>query len=262
MTDREDYERRINELEVLVHQQQTRITALETSLNDRDNGLLRINQRLDKLDKEAAKTRTVFHMKDVVIDRLRTEINNLQQYTRRPCAIIAGIEKKQNESHEELKKEVEKIIQKVDSGITMDHVDKLHRNGPIRDGKQEVIVRFKSHSDKEVFYKGRKKVGNENIKIRPSLTKANKDLLNTAIDYLDQLHEDDEDDKLENPPHFVLATVHGQIQLKMKKEHEGRTFYPINSMKDMVNTIARLNYKESNDLRFYVTDSEDEQEFY
>ena len=191
-----DNDKKICELQELVQQQQTRINALEMSLNDRDALLARINQRLDYHDKEAAKTRTMFHMKDLVIERLRAEVNNLQQYTRRSCVVITGIEKKQNEKHEELKIEVEKIMQKTDSGVTLDNVDKLHRNGPTRDGNQEVIVRFKTHCDKESFYKGRKKVNDQRIKIRPSLTKENKDLLNSAVEYLDKLHN--EDDKVRN----------------------------------------------------------------
>ena len=255
-----DNDKRIGELQEMVQDQQTRINALEASLKDRDTLLARINQRLDYHDKEAAKTRTIFHMKDIVIERLRAEVNNLQQYTRRPCVVISGIEKRQNEKHDELKNEIEKILQKVDSGVSLDDVDKLHRNGPIRDGNQEVIVRFKTHSDKESFYKGRKKVTDQRIKIRPSLTKESKDLLNSAVRYLDKLHN--EDDKLDNPPHFVMANIHGQIQLKMKKEHDGRLFFPINSMKDLVDTIVRLNHTDSDNLRFYISASEDEEDEY
>ena len=138
-------------------------------------------------------------------------------------------------------------------------VDKYHRNGPVKEGNQEVIVRFRSHSDKEAFYRSRKQVGSPRIKIRPSLSQANKDLLNQAYKFIDKLHDDeDEEEKLENPPHFVMANVHGQIQLKMMKEHEGKIFFPISSMTDLANTISRLNHKDSDDLRFYVSDSEDE----
>ena len=255
-----DSEKKICELQELLQQQQTRIMLLENSLRDRDAMLERINQRLDYHDKEAVRTRTMFHIKDTVIERLRSEVTNLQQYTRRSSVVIAGIEKKHRESHEDLKNEVEKVFQKVDSGVTMDNVDKFHRNGPIRDGAQEVIVRFKTHSDKESFYKGRKQVDIPNIKIRPSLTKENKDLLNNAVEYLKKLH--DEDDKLENPPHFVMANIHGQIQLKMKKEHDGRLFFPVTSMKELVNTIVRINHKDSDNLRFYISASEDEEDEY
>ena len=67
---------------------------------------------------------------------------------------------------------------------------------------------------------------------------------------------------LKTPPHFVMANVHGQIQLKMMKKHEGKIFFPINSMTDLANTIARLNHKDSDDLRFYVSESENEDEFF
>ena len=85
------------------------------------------------------------------IDRHR-----LQQYTRRYSVVVSGIEKKRGEKFEDLKKEIEGLVEKVQSSTTMEDVDKFHRNGPNRDGEQEVIVRFKSHSAKEAFYRKRK----------------------------------------------------------------------------------------------------------
>ena len=38
----------------------------------------------------------------------------------------------------------------------MEDVDKLHRVGPPKQGKQDIIVRFKSHTAKENFFKRKK----------------------------------------------------------------------------------------------------------
>ena len=67
---------------------------LENALQDRDKGLDRISQRLDILEKESAETKTILHMKDIVIDRLRLEVTKLQQFTRRYSVSISGIPKR------------------------------------------------------------------------------------------------------------------------------------------------------------------------
>ena len=246
------------DLKQQVAAQQKQIQSLEHELEKRDLMINRIHQRLDSLDKQSSETRTVLHVKDIVIDRLRTEVTKLQQYTRRYSVVIAGIEKKERkESREYLKTEVEKVLHEVNSGVTMDDVDKFHRNGPYNEGKQDVIVRFKAHSDKESFYKGRKQVKNKAIKIRPSLSDNNRKLLNQAVDYLDTFHTES---SLPNPPHFVMANIHGEIQLKMTEEHNGQLFFTIHSMRDLVETITRLNYNAQDDDRFYVSDSDDDSE--
>ena len=67
--------------------------------------------------------------------------------------MIVGIRKEQGESSEDLKKEVSKMIDKTNGELTMADVDKFHRDGPRFGGKQDIIVRFHSHSAKETFYK-------------------------------------------------------------------------------------------------------------
>ena len=61
---------------------------------------------------------------------------------------------------------------------TVADVDKFHRDGQQSGEKQDVIVRFLSHSAKEVFYDKRKQIvgDNEHLKIRPNLTDGTKQL--------------------------------------------------------------------------------------
>ena len=63
-------------------------------------------------------------------------------------------------------------------------VDKFHRNGrTFNEGKdQELLIRFKTHSAKEAFYRGRKTLppARRGIKIRPSLSRKQQKLLKEA----------------------------------------------------------------------------------
>ena len=46
----------------------------------------------------------------------------------------------------------------------------------------------------------------------------------------------------------------------MTEEHNGQLFFTIHSMRDLVETITKLNYNVQDDDRFYVSDSDDDSE--
>ena len=139
----------------------------------------------------------------------------MQQYTRRYSVNVVGIDKKRGESHQDLKKEIEKLVNGVDSPTSMMDVDKFHRNGPARGKEQDVIIRFKSHSAKESFYRNRKSLDDElGIKIKPSLSPNSQNLLRQAQDCLKEFTDLS---GMSNPPEFVFANIHGEFLVKFKK---------------------------------------------
>ncbi len=112
----------------------------------------------------------------------------------------------------------------------MDDVDKLHRNGRIHDGyKQEIIVRLKTHSAKESVYRARKKTS-DNVRIRPSLPKANKTLLHEAREVIEDYRYKEYSN---NPPEAVFANIHGDIQVKFAKESSKGMFVTIKSLEHL-----------------------------
>ncbi len=93
-------------------------------------------------------------MKDRVIDELREQLNKTQQYCRRYSVSIAGIKKDHNEKFENLEKEIHSLVLKTNGEVTVDDIDKFHRDGPQYGfNKQDVILRFKSHAAREASYK-------------------------------------------------------------------------------------------------------------
>ena len=69
------------------------------------------------------------------------------------------------------------------SSTKMEDVDKLHRVGPPKQGKQDIIVRFKSHTAKENFFRRKEYI--KNIGVRPSLAPERSKLLEEAITMLE-----------------------------------------------------------------------------
>ena len=207
--------------------------------------------RMDKLHGKVNMIESLLHIKDCVIEGLKNEIQRLQQYTRRYSVNISGIPKPRNEEEGDLQKIVEELITEVNSTTTVADIDKLHRNGRVHGDKQDVIVRFKSHSAKEAFYKARKQLDrNRRIKIQPSLSLAQKELLDDARDYLASM----DNVFLDNPPEFVFANVHGDIQVKMKEKCKDGLFVTFNHIDHLTRIISRANMREDS-YEFHDTQS-------
>ena len=217
-------------------------------IRERDVRMIMIENKLNMLE-------SILKVKDCVMEGMKNEINRLQQYTRRYSVTIAGIPKERGEKVEDLRKTVEDIVMEVNqqsnSTTTIADIDKLHRNGPQKGSEQDVILRFKSHSAKEEFYKGRKSLGSHrrDIKIRPSLSPTQKDLLRDAIEYL----ENEDHTMLANPPDFVFANVHGQIQVKMTNKSKDGLFFTINNIVHLSEVICKANMVDD---EFEVFDSD------
>ena len=190
------------------------------------------NRRVNELQNHINMLEAKVFVQDRVSDELLKEINRLEQRNRRPCAIIEGIEKKKGETSETLRKHVVDILDQVETDISIEQVDKFHRNGPIYDGKrQDIIVRFDSHSAKEKVYKARKKTRN-NVRIKPSLTRRNKDLLRDARKVIEDLHYD-LPPITDNPPEYIFPNVHGEVVVKFTKETDEGMFVTIDSLEHL-----------------------------
>ena len=178
---------------------------------------------------EVMRLESKIYVQDRVTEALRHEVDRLQQFTRRPCVAIHGVEKVRNESYHDLKSKVANIIKSVNSSTKMDDVDKFHQNGRARGGKQEIIVRFKSHSAKEAFFKAHKE--QENVTIYPSLTKRRLNFLYEARDFLKEFNY--KNSNTFNPPLAVFANVHGDIQVKFSKKTARGQYLTINSLEEL-----------------------------
>ena len=149
---------------------------------------------------------------------------------------LFGIDKERGENDDPkvLHDKVLKLVTDVKSTTKAEDIDKFHRNGRIIDGKeQDIIIRFKSHSAKEAFYKARKNIqhSRKHVKIRPSLSNNQLDLLRDARDVLEDLSLGED---AVNPIEFVFANLHGVIQAKLKKKFRGSQFITINSVADFI----------------------------
>ena len=254
----------IKQQNIIIDEQADTINKLINAVNKQDTEIVKLKADLTALNRQVADHSMLLNIRGVVNDRLREEVNRLQQYTRRYSVTIAGIEKKRGEKEDDLLKEVTKVLEDVNSAATIADVDKFHRNGPSKGPDQEVIVRFRSHSAKEKFYKARKNLGEDSeIKIRPSLSPNSKHLLNQARDAMKTILSEDLTG-MNNPPHFVFANIHGELQVKFTKTTRRGMFVSFSSIKELYSAISdaqNIDADERLNADFHVFDHYEETGF-
>ena len=105
--------------------------------------------------------------------------------------------------------------------------DKTHRIGPVleteKGPRQDVIVRFKSHSTRYNVYLKRKDVKTKTIRITPSLTsKRRKLLLQTQEQYRN--HPD---------VNFIYVNIHGDVKVRFHNKFRGHFVHDVYSMEQL-----------------------------
>ena len=222
---------------------ENQVRSLQAESDKKDILIQKMDDRIKQLQLDQMRTASYLIVKEHTSQHLQNRIIQLEQYTRRHSLILKGIPKSEvrgtrEEEEEKLKGEVSKIVES--SGeASFDDVDKFHRNGPTYEGKQDVIVRFKTHAAKESFFNTRKSLPDKRIKVQPSLSPATRKLLEQASDALETYYSNDEN--LDNPPEFVLANVHGELLVKMKKKMKFGSFLRFNSLEELHNQIKKQN---------------------
>ena len=227
----------IAQLQEVVEKQEIVIQKLTDDAIRKDELIKTMEEKLAKLEGQISIESSLRYVRDRVTDELKQQLTNLQQYTRRYSAVISGIETVGNESLDTLRKEVENILTEANSSTTINDVDKFHRVGPKKDNVQDVIVRFKSHTAKENFFLSRKEIKKRGVKVRPSLAPARRELLEEAIEFLQDYES--RDYQVNNMPHFVYADMHGNLKLKMSHAVNGRMFFNFNSIVELSALIEK-----------------------
>ena len=236
---------RINDLEYQVQSH----SVYNLVQNDK---IHQLEQRVNSLEGQLMVVHSRFSVRDHIIDGLKGEIQRLQQFTRRYTVSVTGIEKKRDEDPESLRQEVLNLVNDVTSTTTEQDIDKFHRNGrTFNNGKdQEILIRFKSHSAKEAFYRGRKTLppARKGVKIRPSLSTNQQNLLREAQTLVDDFQFREE---IKNPVDFVFANIHGETQVKFKNKFRGNLFATFRSLKDLICILNQAQAVKETDQKFY-----------
>ena len=187
-----------------------------------------LSNKIEHLETSKAYTDSILVMKDKVHELLSKRITHLEQYTRRYSVVVKGIEYRVNEMREgKLEDDIRNLLRESNSTTTFEDIDKFHRNGPRFENKQDILIRFKSHSAKENFYRERKSIKRRGVKVQPSLSSETRSLLDDAKEVIESY----EDCALINPPDFVMADLHGNLLIKFKDQtKDNQSFYKFDTL--------------------------------
>ena len=134
----------IAQLQEKLEKQEEVIRQLKGDASHKVRSIQILEKKVSELEGQLLINKWLDFVRERVTDELKSQLVDLQQYSRRYSVVIAGVHTGMDE-----KKNVEEILKEVASTTTMGDVDKLHRIGPPKQGKQDIIVRFKSHTAKE-----------------------------------------------------------------------------------------------------------------
>ena len=116
----------------------------------------KLTSRISALESRVQLLEGKISIQETVSHLLEQKTDDLEAYSRRPCAILSGIQKPKKESQENIKTSVLENLQK--TGLPLEeierNIDKLHQFGRFDHETQTepVIVKFKTHSFKGKIY--------------------------------------------------------------------------------------------------------------
>ena len=124
------------------------------NLHDEDT-IKSLTARIDILEKRVLELEGVLEVTRNANSLLEQEVDNLQQYQRRACIIVDGITPVKDETEEQITAKTKNVLIKnlgFEERKVNEELDKCHRLGKAKDGKQSTIIRFKSHSFRASVY--------------------------------------------------------------------------------------------------------------
>ena len=116
------------------------------------------------LEKRVLELESVLEVTRNANSLLKQEVDNLQQYQRRTCNIVDGITPVKDEMEKQMTAKTKNFLIKnlgFEERKVNEELDKCHRLGKAKDGKQSTVIRFKSHSFRASVYASRNNIQNK-----------------------------------------------------------------------------------------------------
>ena len=126
--------------------------SLEEQLKQQQLLIDKLTSRISALESQVQLLERKIVIQETVSNLLQQKANNLETYSRRPCAILSGIQKSKKESRENIKTSVFQNLQKTGLPLEeIENIDKLHGVGRFdhETQTQPITVKFKIHSFEE-----------------------------------------------------------------------------------------------------------------
>ena len=116
------------------------------------------------------------------IDLLEKKSDNSEQYSRRNCLLVHGVEEQEQENTDNIVLNV--IKEHLDTELSVKDLDSSHRIGKSnsKSKRRPIIVKFISYNDRRAFFNNKKRLKGTGISITESLTAERMRQLKSARD--------------------------------------------------------------------------------
>lgn len=226
----------------IIEDQRKEIETLKKQVESLTNSVITIQYDMTIIN---SKLEISSHVNDV----LKSQVDELQQYSRRNCILLDNVPVKPKETTEDVEIIVQNILVdkfKCDKNNLTAEFDKAHRVGKkYDDNTQTIIVRLKSHSYRSNLYVNRKihqtQKGNK-YKLRVCLTSERRKLLSEVVKKVEGNEKVD----------FAYASVNGAIRIRTKEKFHNKNVFDIRSLSDIDELLVNFDCldetaKEDND---------------
>ena len=157
----------------------TIVTQFEEYEKDRQEKEAEINSLKEKVD---SVTKQNEELERQLVDQEK-RLDEQEQYTRRNCLLIHGVEEKNNEDTDQVSLDI--FNKDLNLEVSQTDLDRSHRLGKPRasGGKpRPIIVKFSHYNVRNSVFKNKKKLKGKGVAITESLTKKRMDALTKAKD--------------------------------------------------------------------------------
>ena len=145
----------------------------------RDQVVQELKETITKNTSVIEELRTTIQHKDEQIAVLERRVDDLEQYSRRQCLRIFGVEEKEGEDTDKI---VMEVAEKVGATVVIEDIDRSHRVGVKRnDRPRPVIVKFVSYRKRSEVFVNKRKLKGTGVTVREDLTKSRYNVLQEAI---------------------------------------------------------------------------------
>ena len=213
-----------------------KFASFEEKMVDRfEKRFLEQEEKIEKLEASLVLRQNAV---DKLFDKLENSNDNVEQYSRRACLRIHGIECYDNEITENV---VADCFKELDMSFGKEVIDRTHRVGEVyqddvsKKNVRSIIVKFKSWNERTAFYRARPKLFSKGVKkqgvvlpfrVSLDLTKRRHDLLKYAKDLI------------ENSPKFLY--VFADINCSLVIKDNDNKYHYFNSKRDLTKIINNL----------------------
>ena len=151
----------------------------------------KFEERLNKQEEKFTELESTLALRENIIEKLIVACDDNEQYSRRSCLRINGIEKENGKKEDNISviNKLKECYENIDVKFDSNAIDRVHRIGQTfenENGKvtQQIIVKFRNWSDRQKFYKARPKgewkPGKPSFRVKLDLTNRRFKLLQTA----------------------------------------------------------------------------------